>query len=90
MSQLHASLGALARISGFAYRGRDTCFLLIFQLTLFFKDPVHGAHRTEIALLIEKGRVDFPGCLVDEAIRMKDIEHVIPLLEGEGQRGETA
>src|SRR5208337_1028638 len=62
----------------------------LFQLTLFFKDPVHGAHRTEIALLVEKGRVDFPGRLVDETIGVKDIEHVIPFLEGEGQRREPA
>src|ERR1035437_2823659 len=60
-----------------------------FQLTFLFEDPVHGAHRTEIALLIEEGRVDFPGSLVDETVRMKDIEHITALLEGEGQRREA-
>jgi hypothetical protein len=81
MSQLHASLGAFARISGFVYRGRDTCFLLSFSRS---GDPVHRAYRTEIALLVEKGGVDFPGRLVDKAIRMKGIKHLAPFLEGEG------
>src|SRR5664280_861420 len=60
-----------------------------FQLTFLSEDPVHGAHRTEIALLIEQGRIDFSGRSVDEAVLMKDIKYIIPLLEGEGQRRKT-
>ena len=62
----------------------------LFQLTFFFKDPVHGTHRTEIALLVEKVCIDFPGRLVDKAIRMKQIEYLAPFLEREGQRRRMA
>jgi hypothetical protein len=57
----------------------------LFQFTLCLKDPVHGAHRTEVALLVEKGRVYFPGRLVDKTIRMQQIEHLTAFLEREGQ-----
>ena len=53
-----------------------------FDLRMRIEDAVHGAYGAVVYPFIQKGCVDFMGCLVHELVGMEDVEHFLPFLGG--------
>jgi hypothetical protein len=44
------------------------------------EDAIHRANRAEISPFIQEGGIYFCGSLIDEAVAMKNVQHVLSLV----------
>ena len=54
------------------------------DLAVLVEDPVNGADRPMIDAFIEESGVDFRRCLIGETWRVQQIQHRLPLQDGQG------
>jgi hypothetical protein len=77
-------IGARGQELRFLVRGMTQLIAPFLDLAMLIENPVHGADRAQVTTFIEKGGIDFMGCLIDKAWGMKGIYHGLSFLHTQG------